>query len=312
MNEFFEHLRRYVPQDARVLYCQFRGDPNEDTPQKWRARVLNNPDAIDDKANIYVCVSAMRRNDRGEFRRRKENFAGGLCLMIDDLATKTPMESIASLPPTAMIETSPGNFQAIYMFDRLETDQAKFDALIRAFIASDYISGADPGMAGVNRVFRPPAGVNGKPKYGGWAVRLAAADYSRRYSIDTIADAFKLTLIKENRRRHDPAIIAGEKGERMRLFVEVRRMLRSAGMLKRAEPNMAGWTDIHCPWTGHHTGGADSGAAIREPDDDNEWFGAFRCHHGHCIGKGWRDLTEWTTEEVAEVLDMINRGAWND
>jgi hypothetical protein len=69
------------------MYCQFRGDPNDDIHGKWRARVLNSPDNVDEQANLYVCVSAMKRNDIGEFRRRKENFSTALCLMIDDLGS---------------------------------------------------------------------------------------------------------------------------------------------------------------------------------------------------------------------------------
>lgn len=310
MTEFFDALRLHVPSDARVLFCQFRGDPNSDAPEKWRARVLNNPDALDDKANIYLCVSAMQRNQRGEFRRRKENFAGGLCLMIDDLGdgpgAKNPLSVIDALPPTALVETSPRNFQAIYMFDGLETDQEKFDALIRAFIESDYLSGADPGMAGVNRVFRPPFGANGKPKYGGWKVRLEGLWPERRYAIETIAEAYGMSLVRERRVRRDAAILGAEKGERIRAFIEARRMLRSAGMLKREEANLAGWIDVQCPWMAGHTGQANNGASIREPEEENEYHGAFRCHHGHCAGRGWRDLTEWLSEEAADILDMIN------
>ena len=70
-----------------------------------RAYVLDNYRLIDEAANIYVCVSAMKKNDRGEFRRRKENFCGGLLLMIDDLGTgkgaKFPLEILEPLPPTA-------------------------------------------------------------------------------------------------------------------------------------------------------------------------------------------------------------------
>ena len=75
---------------------------------------------IDDDANVYFTVAAFRQNDRGEWRRRKDQFAGGILLMIDDLGdgpgSKFQLSKIDELPPTALIETSPGNFQAIYMF----------------------------------------------------------------------------------------------------------------------------------------------------------------------------------------------------
>lgn len=310
--EFYAEMRRFVPDDARIMSCQFRGDPNDDIIGKWRAKVLNHPNAIDERANVYLCVSAMRRNARGEFRRRKENFAGGLLLMIDDIGagagSKFPLSVLDPLPPTAMIETSPGNFQAIYMFDSLVADIDEFDALIRAFIREQFLS-SDTGMAGVNRVFRPPAGVNGKAKYNGWNVRMTEWAPERRYSVADITRAFKLQLVKANPPPKDAGMITAAKAERIKAFINTRAALRAAGMLKREEPDYSGWIHITCPWTHNHTGGADNGAAIRVPDHENEWHGGFRCHHGHCDGKGWRELTEWLVEEQAQLLELTNKNA---
>lgn len=309
---FYAAMYEHVPDDARIMLCQFRGDPNSDIYGKWRASVLRNPEWIDEGANVYLCVSAMRRNSRGEFRRRKENFAGGLLLMIDDIGTgpgaKFPRSVIEPLAPTAMVETSPDNFQAFYFFDRLVDDLPKFDALIRAFIERQFL-GQDTGQAGVNRVFRPPAGVNGKPKYGGWTVRLTEWHPERRYSVEEIARAFGLDLVPARARPRHEGTIAATKPDRIRAFVNVRTTLRAAGMLKREEPDYSGWIPVRCPWTAEHTGGADNGAAIRLPEPENDWHGAFRCHHGHCDGRGWRDLTDWLAGELEELLAAINSRA---
>lgn len=315
MEEFFDAMRVHVPDEARVVLCQFRGDPGADFKGKWRAYVLNDLEMIDELSNVYLCVSAMKRNARGEFRRRKENFAGGLLLMIDDLGTgkaaKFPMSTIDALPPTALVETSPDNYQAIYMFDRLIDDMAKFEMLIRAFIEKQFL-GKDTGMAGVNRVFRPPIGVNGKPKHNGWQVRMAEWLPDNRYSVEDLAKAFKLDL-----RRVGPRIPRGataNKSDNIRAFISVRAALRAAHMLKSEEADLAGWTDIQCPWVHEHTDGKDNGAAIRLPDAENAWFGAFKCHHAACEERGWKDLTQWLAEEQAELLDMINDTAlrWED
>lgn len=315
-DEFYWEMMRFVPKDARILSCQFRGDPNSDIYGKWRARPLRDPGRIDPGANVYLCVSAMRRNARGEFRRRKENFAGGLVLMIDDLGegagAKFPMSVIDALAPTALVETSPHNYQATYFFDRLVTDLDHFDALIRAFIARQFL-GNDPGSAGVNRVFRPPAGINGKPKYEreGKPFRVGLREWApaRRYAVEEIAEAFALDLVRRNPRPKAANVLAGVKGDRIRAFTNVRAMLRGAGMIKREEPDYSGWIHVRCPWTSEHTGGADNGAAIRLPEPENDWFGAFRCHHGHCDGKGWRELTEWLNSHIAEHLSDVNKNA---
>jgi hypothetical protein len=209
-------------------------------------------------------------------------------------------------PPTALIETSPGNFQAVYMFDRLVTDMALFEALINAFIKAQFL-GKDTGMAGVNRVFRPPIGVNGKPKHGGWSVSMREWHPERRYSVEALAKAFGLEL-----NRHGPQVPRGataDKSENIRAFIRVRQALSMAGMVKSEKTDMAGWFPVKCPWTTEHTGAADNGAAVRIPHDDNQFFGGFKCHHGACEGRGWRELTEWLAEEQGDVLNTINATA---
>jgi len=314
IDEFLTAMKNLCPEGSRVMECSFRGDPNGDQKGKWRARILNRVDCLDDKANIYVCVSAMKQNARGEYRRRKENFAGGLLLMIDDLgdgaAAKFPLSTIAAAPPTALIETSKDNFQAVYIFDKPELSLVRFEALIRAFIAKEFL-GQDTGMAGVNRVFRPPIGVNGKPKHGGWAVRCEEWAPERRYSVEKLATAFGLDLKVAGPRVPRGATAA--KADNIRAFVSVRGALKGAGMMKR-EADMAGWADCICPWVGEHTGSVDNGAAIRIPDGDNGWFGAFKCFHGACQDRGWRELTEWLADEQTELLELINHnaGSWTE
>lgn len=308
-------MNRFVPKTARIMFCQFRSSPNSDERGKWRARVLSRLDQIDDHANVYVCVSAMQQNARGEFRRRKENFAGGILLMIDDVGTgpgsKFPLSTLDALPPTALVETSPDNFQATYFFDRLVDDLELFDALIRAFIKEKFLE-KDTGMAGVNRVFRPPFGRNTK-KSPEWIVRCVDWQPSRRYSVEDIAKAFALRLEKRVAMPvHLPVMagnIAAATAERIRAYIDTVEVLRGAGMIIRDERDLSGWLQVHCPWVDGHTAGADTGAAIRVPSPENGYTGAFRCHHGSCAGRNWRSLTEWISREAAETLDMINRSA---
>jgi hypothetical protein len=226
----------------------------------------------------------MKQNNRGEFRRRKENYAGGLLLMIDDVGdgpgSKFPLTLIQKVQPTALIETSPGNHQAVYMFDGLVKDITTMDALINGFIAKQFL-GRDTGMAGVNRVFRPPFGVNGKPKYNGWKVRCAQWSPEARYSVKDLAAAFAVDLDVQMSGRTIHGATVG-KAESIRAFVAVRQALRDARMLKRSESDLAGWMDVVCPWTAGHTGAVDNGAAIREPAEENGYVGSFLCCHGSC------------------------------
>lgn len=311
MKAFLTEMYKYSPPESRVMMCQFRGDPNAEKKGKWRAWPLTSVNQLDDGANVYLAVSAMRKNERGEYRRRKENFAGGLLLMIDDVGTgpgsKFPLKMLEGARPTALIETSPDNHQAVYMFRGCETQAVKMDALINGFIARQFL-GKDTGMAGINRVFRPPFGINGKPKYGLWKVRCVEWNPRVRYTVDALAKAFSIDLAAQMSSRIPHNATIG-KAEGIRTFVAVRSALRDAGLLKRQEPDMSGWQDIVCPWTAGHTASADNGAAIREPAEENGWVGAFRCHHGSCAGRGWRDLTDWIAQADEEVLDIVNADA---
>jgi hypothetical protein len=307
MDAFLREMYRYCPPDMRVMRCQFRGDPGTATRAQWRTTPVTSAEQLDPLANVYLTVSAMKKNDQGQYRRRKENFGGGILLMIDDIGggpgSKFPLSIIDPLQPTALIETSPNNYQAIYMFNRLVTDV--FDRLIHAFIEAKFL-GKDTGMAGVNRVFRPPFGVNGKPKYGGWEVRAVSWTPEARYSPERIADAFGLDLSPREAIRPRGATI--DQAEAIRTFVAVRAALGAAGMLKQ-EHSDTGWQEITCPWVHEHSDCVDDGAAISIPNPENGYQGGFRCHHGGCAERGWRELTDWLADNQAFILEQINRTA---
>jgi hypothetical protein len=164
---------------------------------------------------------------------------------------------------------------------------ARFDGLIRAFISGKLL-GADPGMSGVTRVGRLPGHLNGKKAYGGWITRVTEHNGSR-WTPQELLDGFGLQIRGQRVMREK--LPTEEALERNRMF------------LKRHEPDPSGWTEMSCPWRDHHTGGVDNGAAVREPAPENDYYGAFRCHHGHCVEKGWSHLTEWVNEESIEELE---------
>lgn len=219
--------------------------------------------------------------------------------MVDDVGTKVDPSAVAALPPTIRVETSPGNEQWWYVLAEPERDAAKFDGVIRAFISSKLL-GADPGMSGVTRVGRLPTFENAKPKYGGWTCAMRELN-TRRYTIEELLKGFGLAI---NGRRYTREKLPTEEAlERNRAFAAAYRFLGQRRMLKRHEPDPSGWTEMSCPWVSDHTGGADTGAAIREPAAENDYYGAFRCHHGHCVDRGWAELTEWINDLAIEELE---------
>lgn len=313
---FLEALAGNLPDDERLILCGFVGDPQVAGPAAWRPRpwMPGRDITLSNRANGYVTVGSFLRAGDGSFRRRTETFASGLALMVDDVGTKVPLASMVTdagypiLQPSAIVETSKGNAQWWYFLGEPERDPVRFDGVIRAFIAGKLL-GADPGMSGVTRVGRIPDFVNSKAAYCteknplGWRVKLRELN-DCRYSVGNLLDAFKLTI--HGRRVTREHLPTEEAIERNRAYGGVFKFLDQRGALKKKQPDPSGWTEMTCPWVEHHTNGSDTGAAIREPNPENDYYGAFRCHHGHCADKGWAELTEWVSETAAEELGAAN------
>ena len=307
---FLEALAGPLPEDERLILCGFVGDPETAGPTAWRPRPWRpgREIVLSERANGYVTVGAFRRAGDGSFRRRTETFAAGLALMVDDVGTKIEHEKMAPggepmMLPSAVIETSPGNFQWWYFLAEPERDMERFDGVIRAFI-SGHLLGADPGMSGVTRVGRIPGFVNGKAKHNGWVSLLHALHPDVRYTTGELLEGFGLKI---NGRRIRREILPTEEAvERNRMFATNYKFLQQRGLLKKDEPDPSGWTEMTCPWLEDHSGGADTGSAVREPSPENDYHGAYRCHHGHCADRGWAELTDWINETAAEELSAAN------
>ena len=305
---FLAALCGELPEDERLILCGFAGDPEKAGPTAWRPRPWRpgREMVLDEGVNAYATVASVRRAGDGRFRRRTDPFAAGLALMVDDVGTKVPTDSMLGLDlkpllaPSAIVETSEGNYQWWYILKQHERRVEYFDGVIRAFISGKLL-GADPGMSGVTRVGRIPGFVNGKAKHGGWVVKLIELN-AERYTVDHLLDAFKLKI--NGQRFTRDRLPTEEAVERNRAFGTAYKFLAQRAMLKKGEPDPSGWTEMTCPWAAtDHTGGADTGAAIREPAPENDYYGAFRCHHGHCADRGFAELTEWINEIAVEELN---------
>lgn len=300
---FLECLSQSLKIDERLILCAFRGDPDEAPPNAWRPRPWKRGAELSFSAkhNAYVTVASFGRAPDGSFRRRQDTFKAGLALMVDDVGTKVDRKLVEHMQPTGIVETSPDNYQWWYMLDQPLRDQEKFDQLIRAFIRSNLL-GADPGMAGVTRVGRLPGFTNGKAKHDRFITKLIDLDPKRRFTVDALIKGFKLTL--EGRRMPFGQVYDEESvANRIRMFFSAQKFLQQRGMLKRKNADPSGWQEMRCPWIDDHTNAANTGAAIREPHADNQHYGAFRCHHGHCMDKGWKELTEWISLRAEEEVN---------
>lgn len=298
---FIAHAFYKAGPDEAPWVTGFPGDPGAVDHTMWGGRsAIPLPHFIRDSNNNYIAVSAFKRASDGRYRRRKDCFAGMYIVMIDDVGTKVAFDKLV-LPPTCLVETSPGNFQAWYFLKAPERDRIRAETLVKGMIASGLTAdGADPGMSGVTRYGRLPVGVNGKSKYveclgHPFVQRVTAWSPEQRYSIDEIADAYGVNLQvtcaprrkapPRTRQIPDLGTPDGHDG--------ITSILDAAGLYLEPLSGLQGGHRIVCPWVHEHTDEDQTGTVYFEPSDQNDGRGGFKCHHGHCQQRTVADLTHF-------------------
>ncbi|KQN50469.1 hypothetical protein ASE98_23390 [Pseudomonas sp. Leaf48] len=359
LNTFLDLLAEGLRPDERLTGSAFAGDPTKDNDNpkaargRWKVRGLVrysdgdwNFDG-DAQMNRFVSFSAFHIDDDGQrrrWRRRKQNFAAGCALMVDDVgyladaiakAEKKNKQAIAAgepgnyessvkfdfaildgWTPTALIETSEDNFQAWYVLDEPCRDRALFARLLDQFVT---VRGGDKKCKDIAHVGRTPESKNCKDKYDadgkrGWQVRVKHLD-GPRYSVEVLAHIYGLDLTVPYQRPW--AHVSGKTMERQEsYFKRCLNVLEAAGMVKGQRGEMI---DIICPFIGDHSDRADTGTVLMEPSDTNGWTGAFDCKHSSCAtnrdasgrrlddsGRGWREYTDWVNERIIPQLNAAN------
>lgn len=276
--------------------CGFEPDPYDldmlGLRSAWMGgKVKNNPREVTfGGQNNYFTISTFRDGDDGKDRRRKSLFEATHVVVIDDVGTKVTQAEAETLPaPSWVLETSAGNYQWGYILATPERDAGRIDALLDGLVACGLSAdGTDPGMKGVTRYVRLPVGTNTKAKYGpgGFTCRLDVWEPSRTYSVDEIANSRGVVLPA-------PGTVALKGMGRVKIAPdadEIYDLLARMGKIQGEAADGEGY-QIECPWVGGHSGRSDTGAAY--------WMGgAFTCFHGHCDGKGRREIEAWADAEI--------------
>lgn len=287
----------------RFIMQVLPGDPGDAKDTAWRPRAWRPGDplpASPERTNGYVAVSTFGRAPDNSWRRQKALFASIRCIMIDDVGTKVDAANASRLPPTWRVLTSPGNEQWIYVLRGGSSKRELADAIIAALVDQALLpkDEKDPGMKGVTRVARVPGFINGKAKYGG-AFRV---EWPQRdgplYTLDEIREGYALEIRERRQTVHvrpdDPAV-----RDSMTLFDQYLDVARYYGLIEDRIPNMAQWLKVSCPWEDSHSN-SKGGADLRYPAIENGYHGAFKCHHGHCEDRGWREYTDYLDDLIAE------------
>lgn len=307
-NEFLRALFADLPDEARPMIVSFAGNPSTVKPGAWRGQSWAQSGSIlSDAHNNYFSLSAFLPSDDGAYKRKKSQFFGCYCIMLDDIGTKVEKDAI-TLEPSWIIETSQGNYQAGYILSSPIQEIEKANQLMDAVVAAGL---CDPGAKGPSaRLARLPVAINGKhdPVFD---CRLTHWNSEARFSVDELVQGLGLALTPaaknaSPKQKRPAAPVASDEAvwSPQPATNPVVEALQEKGLYKSLIEK--GKHDITCPWVNEHTGAVDHGTAYFEPDGN--WpIGGFSCLHGHCTGRGARDLLEFlqVPEQTARMKPVV-------
>ena len=289
--------------DVRPVVVSFAGNPTSAPGKVWFGSPwLGSTDMtanLPGDANNYFSLAVFKPDEAGQYRRQRARFYALHTVMLDDVGGKVAKERL-TLPPSWMLETSPGNHQAGYLLREPLTDGLVADKLMNAIVAANL---CDPGANGPRaRLARLPVAVNGKhsPPF---ACRMLAWSPELRYSTEELVDGLQLEMTQAARPKRQTTRTAQDRpSDGDPVWIPrpdenaVLVALRNRGLYQA--PLGEGKHAITCPWVKEHTGEADGGTAYFEPDD--LWpIGGFKCLHGHCAERHVRDLLRSLDIEVS-------------
>ena len=243
----------------------------------------------------YWCCSTSKaaakvdRDGVTTINRRKSDLARTCALVLDDIGTKVETVRVEQMlpPPSAIVETSPGNFQWVYILDGGADPQEAATALERLAAAEV----TDAGAKDASHVFRLPGSINDKAavleRNGGqpWSARVTLWEPERRYTLDEIVERVPRSAEPKARRKADAD---GQhykpNGDHGLDILQRFNMVLGQGS--------DGGVNIKCPWSGEHSSETSDSATTYWPPKSGKKPG-FKCMHGHCDGRSIRDLHVW-------------------
>jgi len=222
-----------------------------------------------------------------------------LFMMLDDIGTKS---KTPPLPPTAIVETSPGNFQYWYAYSEQPTVEEHCAALT-AIAAAGY---TDPGATNAVRNCRLPGSVNQKPGRDAFVCREVAFNPGVEYTLPELVYGFGVTPAEVGTAQRITFRVKDTGNDKVLAWLNDRGLVTS-------NVNAEGWCGVVCPNHEHHTDGQIE-ARYRPLDR------SFCCYHAHCDELDSRFFCDWVDEQggprtmpglrddlIADYTDKINK-----
>jgi hypothetical protein len=289
-------------ESARAHVTSFSNDPS-DIAKEFRSACWGGGSAKQRLANFapaenqYFCISLFADDAEGKARRRKALFDACFVIVADDVAEKVPVENAEKLPPPSYkLLTSAGSQQWGWILDEACESRAQVTNLLDGLVAQGLApEGIDPGMKGVTRYVRLPAGSNTKAKRldaegNAFKCQMLEWEPDRLYSMDEMAKAFAIDIYAQN---NDQGTSLGLNSDN--------HIVKNHPILKHVNvtgTGADGWIKIDCVNAENHTGEDASGAAVQILPDGRV---NYMCHHGHCGGD--ENTKKVTGPEAVKILN---------
>lgn len=274
LNAIFEHAT------SPPFVLHFVGKPKEH--KAWGGSALTETTNVDKApCNAYFTLGVYTEAVDG-FHRREKDCAAVYGVMLDDLGTKAkPLARLDACPPSYVIETSDGNFQAGYLFTEPVTDFATVKTLNQSMVDAGL---CDPGAKSpTTRYGRLPFASNGKSDPA-FQCKLIGWHPDRRYTVTEIMERLELAPPQATTRKTRVKTPAVDRSAEDDVYVprlaenEVIVALKLRGLYK--QPLGGGKHDVTCFKVHEHTDQVDHGTAYFEPSDLYP-VGGYKCQHGH-------------------------------
>jgi hypothetical protein len=274
-----EFLNAIFPNATTPFVLGFSGSPKHH--KAWGGAALTDTTEVDYLGhNAYFTLATYAAAADG-FHRREKDCTAIAGVMLDDLGTKAlPLARLDACPPTYVIETSEGNFQAGYLFIEPVTDFASVKDLNQSMVDAGL---CDPGAKSPStRWGRLPFAVNGKTDPA-FKCKLIEWHPECRYRVSEIMVRLELAPPQTTRKTRVKSA-AVDRSTEDDVYVpraaenDVIAALKLRGLYK--QPLGGGKHDVTCFRVHEHTDQIDHGTAYFEPSDLFP-VGGYKCQHGH-------------------------------
>jgi hypothetical protein len=199
-----------------------------------------------------------------------------LFMMLDDIGTKS---KTPPLPPTAIVETSPGNFQYWYAYSDQPTVEEHCAALT-AIAAAGY---TDPGATNAVRNCRLPGSVNVKPGRDAFVCREVEFHPEREFTLAEICATLEVTPAEVGNAQRITFRVKDTGNDKVLAWLNEQGLVTS-------NVNAEGWCGVVCP---NHAGHSDGQIEARYRPLDR----SFCCYHAHCEDLDSKFFCDWVAEQ---------------